>query len=655
MKAQLPPHYRPDIDGLRALAVLSVVLFHGFPNGFPAGFIGVDIFFVISGYLISSIIFTKIGNNTFSFLDFYGHRIRRIFPSLILVLLSTLAFSWYALLADEYRQLGNHTAASGFFIENLLLWSESGYFDNTSETKILLHLWSLGIEEQFYIIWPVLLWITYKAKWNLLTVTLIIGMSSFALNLYEANVSGDFVADFYSPQTRFWELLIGAALAHQALFRSKPNSQLTKNILSIAGLLLIGLGLLFINKKVTFPGWWALLPTLGTALMITAGSRGIINRLILSNKTLVWIGLISYPLYLWHWPLLSISRIMEGGTPSHLVRVFLLLTSFLLAFLSYRFIEIPIRFGAHRQKKTIALVIAMLIIGLIGLYTGYKGGFADRSSVSNTKDINAQFVGSMWKYSENENCQKRFSFTPAKNYAWWFCIANSAQSPTLLILGSSYANQLYPGIIENDQLKHHRTLSIGACSAQWVEPSLNPSDKESRHPCIGNKAYEQQVFINSIIKNDQSLKYVIIGGLNDEASSEKSFSMLKKRIDFLESNHARVILFAPHIYPDYDIKSCFSRPLKSAKNHCELPYSEYLERTRQFDQLINRLKITNPQVLGFNQNDLFCNRDKCSYILNGMPAFRDEDHHLSEYASKLLFEKYFTPWAKENIPDILQK
>jgi hypothetical protein len=332
-----------------------------------------------------------------------------------------------------------------------------------------------------------------------------------------------------------------------------------------------------------------------------------------------------------------------------------LLISFLLAYLSYQFIEIPIRFGAHRQKKTIALVLAMLLISLMGLYTGYKGGFTGRPSVLSTKEINTQFVGSMWKYSENENCRNRYPFTSSNNYAWWFCVANSAQAPTLLILGSSYANQLYPGIIENDQLKHHRTLSIGTCSAQWVEPTLNLPDKESLHPCSGNKTYEQQAFINSIVKNDQSLQYVIIGGLNDEASNEKSFAALKKRIDFLESNHARVILFAPHIYPDYDIKSCFSRPLKSAKNNCEFSYSQYLERTQQFDRLIKKLKATNPEVLGFNQNDLFCNEQKCSFIIDGMPAFRDEDHHLSEYASKLLFKKYFTPWAKENIPDILQK
>ncbi|MBU3624383.1 acyltransferase family protein [Polynucleobacter sp. AP-Latsch-80-C2] len=653
MKALLPPHYRPDIDGLRAIAVLSVVLFHAFPNGLPGGFIGVDIFFVISGYLISSIIFRKIESGTFSFLDFYGHRIRRIFPSLFLVLVCALIFGWFALLADEYRQLGIHTAASGFFVENLLLWSESGYFDNSSETKILLHLWSLGIEEQFYIIWPVLLWVSYKAKWNFLAITVLIGACSFALNIFQANIAFNSVADFYSPQTRFWELLMGACLAYLGLNESKKISLLTKNIISIAGLLLIAAGFFVINKKINFPGWWALIPTIGAVLIIASGSKAIINKLILSNRLLVWIGLISYPLYLWHWPLLSFARIMEGGTPPHFVRALIVLTSFLLAYLSYRFVEIPIRFGKYQQQKALALILLLLIISSMGLYTGIRNGFEDRASISSAKAINSQFVGSMWKYSTNDACQKQYPFAPAKNYAWWFCVANTDKPPTLLVLGSSYANQLYPGIVENQRLKHHSVLSIGACSAQWLEPPPSKKGDESPHPCGAIKAYEQQVFINQIIQNEKSLRYIIIGGLNDESANEESYAALKKRIDFLEANNTRVILFAPHIYHSYDIKSCFSRPLIKTKNDCNFPYSEYIERTSQFNQLISKINITNPKVLGFNQNDLFCKDQSCSFIINGMPAFRDEDHHLSEYASKLLFEAYFIPWAKNNLPEML--
>jgi peptidoglycan/LPS O-acetylase OafA/YrhL len=177
------PKYRPDIDGLRAVAVLSVVVYHAFPSLLKGGFVGVDIFFVISGFLISIIIFSSLERDSFSFYDFYSRRIRRIFPSLLVVLISCYGFGWFALLADEYKQLGKHIAAGAGFGLNFILWSEGGYFDTPSETKPLLHLWSLGIEEQFYIVWPVLLWAAWKKKFNLFTISIVLFFISFGLNL----------------------------------------------------------------------------------------------------------------------------------------------------------------------------------------------------------------------------------------------------------------------------------------------------------------------------------------------------------------------------------------------------------------------------------------------------------------------------------------
>jgi len=181
--------YRPDIDGLRAVAVLSVVVFHAFPELMKGGFIGVDIFFVISGFLISTIIFQNLDRGTFSFSEFYARRIRRIFPALLLVLIATYGFGWFALLADEYKQLGKHIVAGAGFVSNLVLWSEAGYFDNSAETKPLLHLWSLGIEEQFYIIWPFILWLGYKCKLRIAILIVALWVISFAINIYYAHHS----------------------------------------------------------------------------------------------------------------------------------------------------------------------------------------------------------------------------------------------------------------------------------------------------------------------------------------------------------------------------------------------------------------------------------------------------------------------------------
>ncbi len=216
---ELVPEYRPDIDGLRAIAVILVIGYHAFPNLVKGGFIGVDIFFVISGYLISTILFTNLWNNKFSLSDFYFRRIRRIFPALIVVMGACLAFGWFALLAGEYKQLGKHIAGGAGFVSNFLLWNESGYFDNTGDTKPLLHLWSLGIEEQFYILWPILLLLASQRGVNFLVIASTVAGISFSLNL----ISQDGVAGFYSPQTRFWELLVGSALARRQKCVDKPS------------------------------------------------------------------------------------------------------------------------------------------------------------------------------------------------------------------------------------------------------------------------------------------------------------------------------------------------------------------------------------------------------------------------------------------------
>ena len=249
-------NYRPDIDGLRALAVFAVVVFHAFPSYARGGFIGVDVFFVISGYLISSIIFDDLNKGTFSFSEFYTRRIKRILPALLIVLISSFIFGYFSLLADEYKQLGSHIAAGASFISNHILSNEAGYFDNLGETKPLLHLWSLAIEEQFYIIWPLFLYFAWKRKFNLLIITTLIAISSFMLNL--KGVKQDTVASFYSLQTRFWELLSGSLLAYVTIlkeealyyFQNKTGeaNKMFKNSLSFFGLLLILLGIWGINK-----------------------------------------------------------------------------------------------------------------------------------------------------------------------------------------------------------------------------------------------------------------------------------------------------------------------------------------------------------------------------------------------------------------------
>lgn len=375
------PAYRPDIDGLRAIAVLSVLGFHAFPQWMKGGFIGVDIFFVISGFLITNILHKNLQAERFSLLDFYSRRVRRIFPALILVLIYCFIFGWFSLLADEFALLGKHIAGGAAFVSNFVLWQESGYFDVAAETKPLLHLWSLGIEEQFYIFWPLILWLSWYKKINLLLVTFCLFFLSFALNIWMHTDSR--VADFYSPLTRAWELLAGGALA---LYRAQePPSRFdsfiskSKPFLSVLGFILIIAGFLFITKENHFPGYWAILPTAGTLLVLYAGENSPINKHLLSNRLLVWFGLISFPLYLWHWPLLSFARIFsDGDDPARHVRIGALVLSIALAWLTKIIIEQPLRFGQHSRIKSIVLTVLMLLVGALGYLTYIKNGFPDR-------------------------------------------------------------------------------------------------------------------------------------------------------------------------------------------------------------------------------------------------------------------------------------
>lgn len=358
--------YRADIDGLRAVAVLLVVAYHLFPKVCPGGFIGVDVFFVISGYLISGIIFRGLQNGDFSFGGFYSRRARRILPALMLVLVFTYAVGWWVLLPDEYNRLSKHIASAAGFVSNFTLWHEAGYFDADAFQKPLLHLWSLAIEEQFYILWPLTLAIAWKRKWNIPLIIFLIAAVSFAANI--AIVNGNPVEAFYSPVSRFWELMAGALLGCRISDQPGLPSKLS-NALGFCGLAAIIVSAFFLlDSWRSFPGWWALLPTMG-ALCIIKAEGSLINRSILSNRLPVGIGLISYPLYLWHWPLLVYSKLVVRYGDAYLAdpRKITLLSSICLAFLTYVLVETPIR----RQP---AIKAAVPLAGVLAVILIFGGG-----------------------------------------------------------------------------------------------------------------------------------------------------------------------------------------------------------------------------------------------------------------------------------------
>jgi len=368
----MPLHYRADIDGLRALAVLAVLLFHAFPNVLPGGFIGVDIFFVISGYLITQIILAELDSGRFTAASFYARRVRRIFPALIIVLIATFALGWNYFLPPELSSLARNILASALFSANLMLLSEVGYFDVAAHLKPLLHLWSLGIEEQFYLVWPLLLWSLPRTR--LLLATGVILAASFLLNIV---MIADHPAEtFYLPFTRAWELMAGAALA-QASRIDKRHS----NLFAAVGIAAIALSLFWINAKTSFPGWAAAFPVAGATLLIRS-EGSLFNRIVLSNHSAVNLGLISYPLYLWHWPLLVFAELIKFDKPlTDLERGLVIGLAFLLAWLTYKLVERPIRSGRRINfAKPLAACMAAIAVTAFAPAAGYGPTIPDRIS-----------------------------------------------------------------------------------------------------------------------------------------------------------------------------------------------------------------------------------------------------------------------------------
>lgn len=373
------PEYRPDIDGLRALAILPVVIYHAFPNYMRSGFAGVDVFFVISGYLISTIILRSLAAGRLDFLDFYIRRAKRLFPSLLLVLGSAYVFAWFALFPKEYQQFGKHLAAGAGYVENFVLLQESGYFDLQSQLKPLMHLWSLSVEEQFYLVYPIFLWLAWKfLKSRVAWAILGLAVCLFAWNVVQIHTSTD--AAYFSPQTRFWELLLGGLLACSAVFKPAWISRVSlafpaalkwsTNCTSIVGFVLIFLSMFAFTRNELYPGWWALIPVMGAFLLILSGPAALINRTLLSRRILVGLGLISYPLYLWHWPLLSFGRILVNETPPPAIQLMLVFASFALALGTYRFLEIPFRqWSAGIRMKMAVLCVPLVLLIAAGLLT----------------------------------------------------------------------------------------------------------------------------------------------------------------------------------------------------------------------------------------------------------------------------------------------
>ena len=640
--------YRADIDGLRAVAVLAVVIFHAFPALLPGGFIGVDIFFVISGYLISTIVFKALQGEQFSYADFYARRIRRIFPPLIFMIATTLVLGWHALLPVEYAQLAKHSLGGFGFVANILLWQESGYFDTAAEFKPLLHLWSLGVEEQFYLFWPVLA----VLAWRLKCVGWFLVMSfagSFLTNVLTVESSP--AAAYFLLPARAWEMLAGAALAW-VQFRHPTRLQFSSHsalMLAAMGITLISAGLVLIDQHNAFPGWWALLPVGGAVSLIAAGAANPVNRYLLSNRWMVGVGLISFALYLWHWPLLSLLRIVKGADVTAGMVIVAVAVAFLLSWLSYRFIETPIRSRKGWVPVTSLVTLCVVLMGASSNIFVRDGlGFR-------LKDAQTKIESRALEWPDNLNRGDACKGMLPDDIDLDCLVADPHRRPTAIILGDSHANHYYWGLAE-------QLAPLGVNLMQLAEGGCMPlygvavSDEGVLDDCrkpmgaaldhaISDDAIET-IFLGgrwmSYISGrelkdgpdyvpDETLQLPDdpeAQGLDREAVFSKAMSAT---LDRLVASGKQVMFM--HAVPElpFHTRECISWSpnrfvSRVPRTICAVDYDVIRERAEEYLPLLNGLLSRYPTLRIFDPTPLLCDRTQCTARADGMLLYRDDDH-----------------------------
>jgi peptidoglycan/LPS O-acetylase OafA/YrhL len=437
MAAQVA-RYRPDIDGLRAVAVVSVIVYHAFPSVLPGGYLGVDVFFVISGYLITQLILKDVDEHRFSVVEFYRRRARRILPALLVVLAASALFGWFALTAEELSWLGRSIAWSALFMANVFFARAGefgGYFDPGSVLTPLIHLWSLGVEEQFYLAWPVLLLLAGRARVIRPTLLAVI-VISLALSFWGGWVRPE--QSFYLPTSRAWELASGGILAALRTGGSVPAVPLrlgryrigTTDAMSAVGLALIFLGARFVTSAPPLSELWGLTPPLGAALLIAAGSQAPTNRYLLASRPTVFVGRISYPLYLWHWPALSFTRIVIGRPLTHAEAATAVLIAALAAYATCRLVEEPIRFGSIKQRAVPVLLWALAAMAILGM--GLDRGW-----------VTGRLSNPAFRAWEAAAVDWNFPAGPKKNHLGTIA-ATSQRGKTALFIGDSHVQQYWP-------------------------------------------------------------------------------------------------------------------------------------------------------------------------------------------------------------------
>lgn len=620
--------YKKEVDGLRAISVLSVILFHANYTLFQGGFVGVDIFFVISGYLITGILLKEKLTGNFSLAHFYERRARRILPALFFVLLSCLPLAWMWLPPVDMKHFTQSLLSVLFFSSNIVFYSSTGYFDTAAEWKPLLHTWSLAVEEQYYVFFPLLLMLTWRLARYWVVIFLIIIATTSLIYAQHQSVNNPASA-FYLLPARAWELLIGALIAFYSL--SKWNRRFSTpiaNLGSLLGLLLISSAIFGFNKDNAFTGFYMLIPTLGAALIIVFATQETLVGKLLSLKLLVAIGLISYSAYLWHWPLFVFARYkLLPQVPSHETFGILAIASLVLGYITWKLIETPFR---NRQKISVGMVAACAIsANIFFLGFGLKGyqskGFESRIATTNeTPIIDFPWLLNGWCFYQPDVSDQLT--IGEKGVACW--LGNKDAPKKAVLIGDSIAGNYEPFW---DKVGKQLNLGINPLTTNYCVPTRNqewtgPVQFKAKDQCFYNRDYFE--------KNIGLYDVAILSGNWMDYSAKDKLGDVLSLIDFAATNAKIVVIMAAPVAYDINPMELYNKTLleKTTFDISQVTLVRDEEQTRA-NAILEATSKHYKNVIYVDRKTLFAIEDRPFGVTRDNIPFTLDGLHLSTYGS----------------------
>lgn len=604
--------YRAEIDGLRAVAVVPVILFHAGLELFSGGFVGVDVFFVISGYLITTILIDDIENNRFSIVNFYERRARRILPALIFVILCSLPVAWIIMSPFDLKEFSQSLFAVAIFSSNVYFFLKSGYFDTQAELKPFLHTWSLSVEEQYYLLFPIFLVFAWRFGKNKLFWMIVI-LAVLSLIVCEAGWRYNVSANFYLIPSRAWELLAGSISA----FLAKKHGVRSNNTFSMVGLFLILFSIFFFDKDTPFPSVYALVPVFGVVLIILFADNETFAARLLSSKVLVGVGLISYSAYLWHQPLFAFSRLYLLEELDAELNFALILATFFCAYFSWRFVELPFRRRKDSllpNSKVLGFAIASLfIIGAVGFIGHIERGFPERN-----KDMMrlAQNGGLSFECSGASLLEQK---------------CKSTLEPKIAIWGDSYAMHFARAFHESFPLEGVHQLTLSSC------PPIPGYKHASRKEQVSCYDYNNLVATYLADRDQHNIETVVLAA-SKPLDTEERKQLLAKNVSALKQLGYSIIIVSPTVKFS-ESERCITLAMRGqvALDDCSFEFSNAtnLEVFSALEKFAKDSEVTLVNLANF-----MCDSGVCALSKEGLLVVRDEGHLTNEIQSNL--SKYFS-------------